>query len=221
MKHWNLEDGELINTFEYHPAPILAVRCEINTVTTGCYDKRIRQLDLRSGKVIKELYHHKRPVLSLQMTDKYIFSGSEDQTVAIWDRCADKLLTKLRLDSSALCMDLGLDQGLSYLRVGGKNGSLFIFDISDGSRFSLLNTFDLWSEPKKVTELVNYRGCLIACSEGGSIRVYTPDRSCGFVKVYDDVHGGRGVTSCRASGNLMLTGGEDCSVCVWKYFDNI
>jgi len=175
VKHWDLETLDLLNTYHYHPSPILCLCYEEQVLTTGCYDKIVRRFDMRSGEVVLEVSAHKRSVLSLQ---------------------------------------------INYLRVGGKNGSMYVYDISNGSRFTMLNTFDLWSEQKKVTDICNFRGGMMACSEGGSVRAYTPDRSCTFIKKFDDVHNQMGVTSCCSHGDLMLTGGEDCSVFVWKFLDD-
>jgi len=220
VKHWDLETLDLLNTYHYHPSPILCLCYEEQVLTTGCYDKIVRRFDMRSGEVVLEVSAHKRSVLSLQINDNYMFSGSEDRNIAIFDLRAGKILTKLAIDSPALCMNTGSEQGLGYLRVGGKNGSMYVYDISNGSRFTMLNTFDLWSEQKKVTDICNFRGGMMACSEGGSVRAYTPDRSCTFIKKFDDVHNQMGVTSCCSHGDLMLTGGEDCSVFVWKFLDD-
>lgn len=216
VKTWDLQGKEICtNTFEYHPAAVLAICCQNGVLTTGCYDKKVRRFDTRSNSVIFEKSYHKKPVLSLQMTENFIFSGSEDQTVAIFDIRADKLFTKLILDTPVLCMNLAKEQGMNYLRVGGKCGNLYLFDISPENRFNLLNSHQLWND-KKVAKLCNFRGCLIACSEGGSVRAFTPDRQCTFVKKFDDVHSG-GVTSCHSNRNLFLTGGSDASVVAWKF----
>lgn len=209
-------NGTCANTFNYHPAAVLTICCENSIHTTGCYDKKIRRFDTRSGKVVMESLYHKKPVLSLLKTDNYIFSGSDDRTVGIFDIRADKLLTRLRVDTSVYCMNLAKEQGLDYLRVGGKSGSLYLFDISSEGRFHLLNSLELWNDKHKVAKLCNYRGCLIACSEGGAIRAYTPDRQCTFIRKLYDAHIG-GVTSCHANRNLLVTGGSDSSVVTWKF----
>lgn len=217
MKIWDLQDmGTCTNTFEYHPAPVLAICCQNGIHTTGCFDKKVRRFDVRSGKVILEQCYHRDSVLALQMTDNFIFSGSEDRTVGIFDIRAGKLFTTLRLDTPVLCMNLAKEQGMDYLRVGGKFGNLYLFDISAEKRFHLLNSYQLWTDGYKISKICNFKGCLIACSEGGSMRAYTPDRHCTFIKKFDGVHLG-GVTSCHADRNLFVTGGSDASVVAWKF----
>ena len=220
VKHWDLNKLQLLNTFKYHSGPILSLACRDQIVTTGCFDKHVRQFDLRSNQVINDFTHHKKSVISLHLANNYIYSGSDDRTVGVFDiRGGGKLLTRLRIDSPALCLNTGEEEGFNFLRVGGKNGSMYVFDTTDGSRFSLLNSLNIWSEQKKVTDMCTYRGYLMACSEAGSVRAYCPGRDCTFQKKFDDVHNQSGVTSCCSSDSLMLTGGEDCSVYEWRFYD--
>lgn len=219
VKQWDLNTLKLLNTHNYHTGPILSLSCLNQIITTACFDKHIRQFDLRSNKVIRDLLHHKKSVISLYLNENYIFSGSDDKTVGVYDIRGGKLLTRLHIDSPALCMNTGEEEGFNFLRVGGKNGSMFVFDISNGSRFTLLNSLDIWSEQKKVTDICSYRGYLMACSEAGSVRAYTPGRDCLFEKKFDDIHNRSGVTSCFSLDNMMLTGGEDCAVYEWRFYD--
>ena len=197
----------------------MSLSCINQVVTTGCFDKHVRQFDLRSNKVISDLVHHKKSVISLYLNSNYIFSGSDDKTVGVYDIRGGKLLTRLHIDSPALCMNTGDEEGFNFLRVGGKNGSMYVFDTTSGSRFSLLNSLSIWSEQKKVTDICTYRGYLMACSEAGSVRAYTPGRDCSFEMKFEDVHSHSGVTSCCSLDSMMLTGGEDCSVYQWRFYD--
>ncbi|XP_066935181.1 F-box/WD repeat-containing protein 9-like [Clytia hemisphaerica] len=216
---WNIERLDLVNTFDYHPGAVLSLCCQDQVLTTGCFDKKLRQFDLRSGKLTLELAHHKKPVVSLCLTENYLFSGSADKTIRIYDtRVPEKELTKLILDSQALCMNTAQEQGLSFLRVGGSHGGMFFFDISDGCRFSLLNSFDIWNNHnQKVTDICNFRGCLVACSDGGPVRAYTPGRDCAFIRRLDDPLMKVGMCSCYSRGDVMLTGGSDSCVTEWRF----
>ena len=215
MKIWDLaNNGELVNTLTYHPSAILDLRCHDNVYTTGCYDKYVRTYDPRSNEIVLQSAHHRKPVLCIQVTDNYILSGSEDQTVGVFDIRAGKLRTTLRVDSPILCMNLGFEQGFNYLRIGGKNGSLYLYDITGGDKFSLLNLNQLWSK-YKVTSLCNYQGALVACSQRGAVRMLTPDRSVTLLEKFDKHTGD--VAAAHARKGMLVTGSSDNSLYAWAF----
>ncbi|XP_065668646.1 F-box/WD repeat-containing protein 9 isoform X3 [Hydra vulgaris] len=214
LKVWDLnsDNKESLTTYEYHPAAVLDIKCHDNVYTTSCFDKSIRVFDPRSNSIVLHSMHHRRPVVCVDVTDKYIISGSEDQTIGIYDVRAGKLLRKLNLDTPVLCMNTGVEQGFNYLRVGGKCGSLIVFDITD-DRFTLLDSTQLW-EHYKLTTLCNFSGCIIAGSQNGIVRCYKPDRSSTLIYKFQ-AHFGE-VSASYSLNNLLVTGGND-NATVWTF----
>ena len=215
VKEWDLnQDIKITGSYSYHRAAILGLCCHDNVYTTACYDRYIRTYDPRSQSIVLESRHHKKAVLCICVTDKFILSGSDDQTIGVYDIRGGKLLTSIRVDSPVLCMNLAKEQGFHYLRAGGKNGSLYIFDTSH-DRFTLLNSTQLWKTSCKVNQLCNYRGAVIACAQNGSVGMYTPDRNSNFLEKFD-VHQGD-VSAAHSRRGLMVTGGCDNTVIMWKF----
>ena len=199
-------------TFKYHPAAILGLKCKDGLLHTGCYDKKIRIFDPRANTLVVEEAIHRRPIINIAVTDKYFLSGSEDKTVGVYDLRANKKLLQLQLDTPVLSMNVAVDVGFHYLRVGGKDGSFYLFDMSS-DRFTLLDSMQLWSQ-HKVTQLCNFHGALAACSQDGSVRMYTPDRNMKFLHKFE-FHSGE-VASCHYRKGLFVTGSSDNEVMLWR-----
>ena len=216
LKVWDLncDNHESAATYKYHPAAVLDKKCHDNVYTTCCFDKSIRVFDPRSNSVVLHSLHNRKPLICVDITEKYILSGSEDQTIGIYDVRAGKLLRKLRLDTPVLCMNTGVEQGFNYLRVGGKCGSLVVFDITD-DRFTLLNSTELW-EHYKLTTLCNFSGCIVTGSQNGVVRCYNPDRSSTLLHKFQ-THCGEVSASCSFD-NLLVTGGND-NATAWTFED--
>ena len=66
-----------------------------------------------------------------------------------------------------------------------------------------------------MNQLCNYRGALVACVQDGSVGMYTPDRSCNPLETFN-IHTGD-VSAAHARRGVMVTGGCDNSVVVWKF----
>ena len=202
-----------MDSFCYHPAAITDLKCHDNVYTTGCFDKTVRIFDPRSQSVVLQSLHHKRAIVCLEVYDKFILSGSEDKTIGIYDVRAGKLLTRLSTDTPILCMNIAQEQGFNYLRVGGREGSFYLFDITN-DRFTLLNSSQLW-EDYKVTSLCNYYGGLVACSQSGVVRMYTPGRKSTLIEKFE-THTGD-VASAHSRKGLLVTGSSDNSATVWNF----
>jgi len=214
LKVWDLDtNGTLVDTLDYHPSAILDLCCHDNVYTTACYDKIVRVYDPRSNGIVVKSRHHKRPVICIKVTDKHIISGSEDNTVVIFDICAGKVESRIKIDSPAFCMNLAFQQGFKYLRVGGKEGSYYVYSMDDG-HYTLLESSQLW-QSYKVTALSSFQGTLVACSQSGAVRMYTPDRSNQLLETFN-IHNGD-VAAAHSRNNILLTGSSDTSVYAWKF----
>lgn len=214
IKEWDMESNlEMIGNHHYHPAAILDLHCHDNVYTTACYDRIVRTYDPRSEDVVFQSKHHKKAVLCIKVTDKFILSGSEDETIGIFDVRASKLLTSLHVDSPVLCMNLAFEQGFRYLRAGGRNGSLFVFDTTN-DKFTLLNSVQLW-EGHKLNQLCNFQGVVAACSSSGSICMYSPDRTFNLFEKFD-FHT-EDVAGAHSRKGLLVTGSSDNTAIVWKF----
>ena len=67
-------------------------------LVSGCYDKKVRVLDLRQPSAVQMEYkQHRRSVLSVAATQDCIYSASEDATVCVWDRRNNTLLQRLEV----------------------------------------------------------------------------------------------------------------------------
>eukprot|EP00794_Sanderia_malayensis_P012734 gene12734-14039_t len=215
VKIWDLtRNGELIETYNYHPAAVLDIVCCDGSLFTACWDSKIRIFDPRSNDVQK-LCHHRRPVLSLIVQDNMIISNSEDKTICICDRrmVSSKQVQKINLENQALCLNSGQDQGLNYLRAGGKDGTMNIFDTTDHV-FTQLDSLHLW-DTLKVFKIGNFQGAVIACAVTGFFKAYTPDRGMSLLGTFHEhTHD---ISSIHSRSRIMATGSCDNTIGFWKF----
>ena len=82
-----------------HKAAVLALDFpQPSCLVTSCYDKRVREFDLRVPvSLVADHQEHKKPVLALASSEYYVYSGGEDKTVCVWDRRARSLLQTLKV----------------------------------------------------------------------------------------------------------------------------
>lgn len=212
VKVWDLnQNGENIETYNYHPSAILSLVSHHGSIYTGSYDKKVRCFDARS-KHVSDITQHKGPILSLIVDNDFILSGSEDKTIRISDRrMTPNPVASIGVGSGVLCMNLAFNHGFQYLRVGSLNGTLHTYDTTN-QNFILLDTFQLW-EKQKVLKLENFHGALIACASQGFFKAYTPDRGLKLLATHHE-HS-LDVSSVFARNDIMITGSD--SVCLWKF----
>ena len=102
--------------------PCLDVSYVNDTVTTGTFNNRAKSYDLRSSdrsKPYEQYSHHKKPVLAVHVPknhDEYLISASEDGSVALIDRRAKKVLSRVHLSKGfPLCMDMMNEDNCLYV----------------------------------------------------------------------------------------------------------
>ena len=77
---------------------------ERDCLVSGCFDKKVRVLDLRESTAVQmEHRQHRRSVLSVAAFRDYIYSASEDETVCVWDRRNNNLLQRLEVRCDPFC----------------------------------------------------------------------------------------------------------------------
>eukprot|EP00795_Rhopilema_esculentum_P005276 gene5276-426_t len=214
VKVWDLnKNAENIHTFKYHPSAILTMTSYNGLILSGCYDKKVRSFDPRSEDV-QEIIQHKGPILSLIVHEDFVISGSEDKTVSICDRrMTGHTLSSIGIGSEVLSMNLAHDMGFQYLRIGSKKGVLNLYDTSS-QNFVLLESYQLWKD-HKVLKLENFHGALIACASTGYYRAYTPDRSLKLLGTFHEHT--LEISSVHSRNGIMVTGGCDDTVALWRY----
>ena len=202
-----------MKTYNYHPSAILSAACQDGLIFTGSFDKKVRIFDTRSED-IKELVYHKKPVLSLLVKDNLLVTGSEDKTIGVFDRrMLSSEIQSVAVDSPVLSINLAVEQGFNYLRASGNKGSLYVYDMT-GQRLVLLDCMELW-KTFKVTKLCNFQGALLACSQDGSFKAYSPDRS--FMLLDTQHKHSMDITDAHSRRRMLITGCSDDSVAIWKF----
>lgn len=216
IKLWDLQGANTeMTTISPHKAAVLCLAWEQEMLISGSYDKSIVLWDLRGGNSIRELKHHSRPVLCLTADDKFIISGSEDKTLVVYDRRAAQVYKTLKLESPvfSLCQSSGC--GYNYLRVGGRDGRLYLLDTTDDRFEEILPYMDLGLGPKgKISGMCHYGGAVIASSTDNSIKVLEPSRVLSVIHSFD-CHSGE-VASVSSGGSVLASCSSDLTIGIWR-----
>ncbi|XP_020906927.1 F-box/WD repeat-containing protein 9 [Exaiptasia diaphana] len=218
IKIWDLESRNIeMTTIREHKAAVLCIDWKHDVLISGCYDKYVRMFDLRDSHIVSSLKYHTKPVLCLSVDDKYIITGSEDQTLCIYDRRASKVYKVLQLPSPAFSICRSSSSGYSYLRAGGRNGSIHMFDTTADSFEALetpLNPENPGELTGKICGLCHHGGAIIAASSDHSIKVLEPSRV--QTKMYSfEMHTGD-VASVHSNSGILASASSDLTVGIWR-----
>ena len=128
---WEIANGSLVGgtketEINSGTIPCLDVAYINDTVTIGTFNNRVKSYDLRSpnrSKPIEQYSHHKKPVLAVHIPkhhQEYFISASEDGSVALMDRRAKKVLSRVHLKNGfPLCMDMINGDNCLYVSTRG------------------------------------------------------------------------------------------------------
>ena len=138
MKLWDLENEELIKTFEGHSAEVNTVCFSPNgcNLLSGAEDDTIKLWDRESGKLLKTLLGHYSSVISVCFSPdgNSILSGSRDGTIKLWELPYIKLSGKKTTTSNPFSMIFSTDGKLILNR--NSENSYRLWDRSSGSLLS-------------------------------------------------------------------------------------
>ena len=89
IKLWDLQTGELIQTFAGHDGTVLALVFDLegNTIISSGIDPTIKIWEIDTGRCIRVLSGHETSVKGLNLTPdgRTLISGSTDSTIRLWD----------------------------------------------------------------------------------------------------------------------------------------
>ncbi|KAK3755305.1 hypothetical protein QZH41_014611 [Actinostola sp. cb2023] len=218
IKIWDLESRNVeMATIREHRAAVLCLDWQHDVLTTGCYDKHVRMFDLRENRLVLYLKYHTRPVLSLSVDDKYIITGSEDQTLCIYDRRAAGVYKVVQMESPAFSICRSSSTGYNYLRAGGRNGRIYLFDTTADSFEALQPTTNTDTPAEltgKICGLCHHGGAIIAASSDRSIKVLEPSRV--LTKILSLEYHTGDVASVHSSSGILASASSDLSVGIWR-----
>ncbi|XP_074611299.1 F-box/WD repeat-containing protein 9-like [Acropora palmata] len=216
IKLWDLQGYSAeMTTISEHKAAVLCLAWENEILISGSYDKTVVLHDLRGRKPIRKLKSHSGPVLCLTADERFIVSGSEDKTLSVYDKRASEVYKTLKLESPVFSVCQNSSCGYNYLRVGGRDGRLYLVDTT-GDRFDEITPFmDLRLGPKgKICGICHYGGAVVACSTDKSIKVLEPSRVLSVIHSFD-CHSGE-VASVSSGGSVLASGSSDLTVGIWR-----
>ncbi|KAH9498492.1 F-box/WD repeat-containing protein 9 [Bulinus truncatus] len=201
----------LISTFKCK-SPVLSLYADDNEIVASCFDKNIYFIDPRTLSSRTKIVHTK-PVLCVTGSEKFILSGSEDKSISIFDRRADKVFKKFKLDKYPLCMSYRDNQ----LWLGDVSGSLHLHDGTDDV-FQHIGTYDV-GHTEKMTGVIYTPGAIFTSSGDKTIKVLEPTREPNIITSMT-AHKKEIAEIDYKNGVLVSAGGDDC-LGVWlaKHFD--
>lgn len=96
VKLWNLQTGELLETFRGHSRGVNVVRFSVDGqyLLSGSDDYTVKVWDVFSGNLIRTLSGHIRDVTALAISPdgQFVMSGGEDRAIRVWQMATGKLL---------------------------------------------------------------------------------------------------------------------------------
>jgi WD40 repeat protein len=182
VRFWDLTTQDVVTDVTLQSA-ILSTHYEANFFAAGGYNGYVYQIDPRTSAITTKHRYHSKSVLSLAVDDHFIISASDDKSLCAFDRRADRLATRLKLEQCPLCISSYRNQ----LWVGDKAGHLILVDASDAD-FSVVEVYDVGHE-RQVTGVVCTAGALFTCSMDRTIKVLHPTLSPSLIANLTDHSG--------------------------------
>ncbi|KAJ7386399.1 F-box/WD repeat-containing protein 9 [Desmophyllum pertusum] len=214
IKLWDLQGQNVeMTTISVHRAAVLCLAWEQEILISGSYDKSISLWDLRGGNSISMLKNHSKPVLCLSADDRFIISGSEDKTLSVYDRRAAQVYKTVKLESPVFSLCHSTTCGYNYLRVGGREGRLYLLDTTGDKFEEITPSMDLGSTGK-ISGMCHYGGAVVACSTDRTIKVLEPSRVLSVIHSFD-CHSGE-VASVSSRGSVLASCSSDLSIGIWR-----
>ncbi|KAI1770080.1 sulfur controller 2 [Hypoxylon cercidicola] len=93
IKLWNLDSGELVQTFLGHTAGIRTLYFDGYKIISGSLDHTIRVWNWRTGQCLLSIPGHNGGIIGLDFAGNTLASGSMDETIKIWNFEDKKALT--------------------------------------------------------------------------------------------------------------------------------
>lgn len=158
-------DLEQVNKLSVHSA-VLCTRFEANFLLYGTYSKYVVGYDTRSGKSELSLKFHTKPVLSISSSDNYIWSSGEDYALCCYDRRADKLLKRIRMER----ISSSISYTDPYLWVAGYDGYIKCFN----SDMKIVSKFET-GHPQPILDMTHSIGATATACKDGNVKVFSPN----------------------------------------------
>lgn len=210
---WDVSAGQRVEFIGSHKFAVLSlVFPESHVLMTGCFDKQIREFDLRNPiSLTTTLTGHKGPVLCLGSSGPYIFSASEDKTVCVWDRRTQKRLQKVTHDS--IITWLHYDHDILTVAKGNRpTGVVNIYSVT-GGHLDFLQDFKP-GHSKPLTCVCHNLAMIVTSSQDGLVNLHSWKLSDKPTLCLDN-HKGNSISRIHWSGSTLAAGGGDMTVSLW------
>jgi WD40 repeat protein len=223
---WDIASGTKLLELHGHEKPVMSISfgSDGRSVYTGGNDATISIWDINTGIKLSSLFGHSNSVNSMEFRPlKGISTAaqlpgaaqfttiSSDRTIRIWDAATD-----LEFQNSAGRAPNSYGFSLSgdgkFLAVGGKNGSMSIWNAINGE---LINNFDALATIVNAADFSPDGKLLLVCSWDSVVKVFDVP---GGREVYVKKEMRRGGPSCAFSpdGQYFAVGSNDNRAYIWN-----
>lgn len=220
LRFWQLESGELLNTYSV-PLPVIfqvAISPDGNTALYVGADTGVHILDLKTWQETAVLQGHQSLVTCIEFLPdgSRALSGSGDGTLIVWDLRAGQPLYQL----DALAREPGVwalaisPDGSTALSDTGQ-GSMILWDLQRGELLRILRGADPggWTGASGIAYLP---GGATALSVGGDGKIIEWDlESRGAIRQIGEHTGLRTRVVVTPDGRLAMTAGMDGALMLW------
>jgi len=94
LRLWNVDSEVCIRIFKFQdPIMYTCYHAEYNFLFTGCWDKQVRAIDLKTGEIDRAFVASKDAVKCLHLYDKWLFVGGMDPVIRAFDLTSGNVVT--------------------------------------------------------------------------------------------------------------------------------
>ncbi|KAL5489420.1 hypothetical protein EMCRGX_G018510 [Ephydatia muelleri] len=210
---WDVAAGQRVEFIGAHKFPVLSLLFpESHVLMTGCFDKQIREFDVRKPiSQTSTLSGHRGPVLCLGSTGHYVFSASDDKTVCVWDRRTLKRLQKVT--HSSIITWLHYDHGILTVTEGGKpTGNVNVYSVT-GGQLDFLKAFNP-GHSRPLTCVSHNLAMIATSSQDGLVNLHSWNLADKPLLSLNN-HKGNSISRIHWNGSMLAASGGDMTVSLW------